>query len=116
MPARVGQSLLNVAQLHKIDIEGPCGGGGGPTSVRRTENWVETTYGEGPTCFYCHVQISSKYNSILPEESQHQMLGLSHVWDDEATRTSRLACMIELDKRHDGMIIFVPDAPVTDVV
>lgn len=44
------------------------------------------------------------------------MIGLGHVWDDEATRTSRLACMIELDKRHDGMIIFVPDAPVTDVV
>ena len=70
VPARVGTSLLAAAKHHKIDIEGPCGGGGGPVSVRRTENWVETTFGEGPTCFYCHVQIASKYNSILPEDSE----------------------------------------------
>lgn len=52
VPARVGSTLLDAASLHNIDLEGPCLGGGGPTEVRRTENWVETTFGEGPSCFF----------------------------------------------------------------
>jgi hypothetical protein len=37
-------------------------------------------------------------------------------WDDEVTKNSHLACMITLDKRHDGLTVFVPDAPPTDLV
>jgi len=28
LPGRVGQTLLQVAELHKVDLVGPCGGGG----------------------------------------------------------------------------------------
>jgi hypothetical protein len=109
-------NLLQVAMLHKIDIAGPCMGGGSPREVRRTKDWVETTYGEGPACFWCHVQIASKYNSILPDFSEYEFEGIQEEWDEEATKTSRLACQITVDKRHDGMVIFVPDAPPTDIV
>lgn len=106
--------MLDVAQLHQVDLEGPCSGGGGAPQIRRTENWVEPTYGEGPTCFYCHVQIPSKFNSILPEIPNNEIEGLKGTWDDEYTVTSRLACMITLGKEHDGLVVFVPDAPPTD--
>ena len=116
VPARLGQTILDVAMQNNVDLEGPCGGGGSPREVRRTENWVETTYGEGPSCFYCHVQIPSKYNSILPEFSEYEQQGLEDTWDDETTKNSHLACMITLDKRHDGLVVFVPDAPPVDIV
>jgi len=81
--------------------------------VRRSENWVETTYGEGPNCFWCHVQIPSSFNNVLPEQTQAEVKGLEEVWEDEATLTSRLACMITLEKKHDGLLVYVPDAPPT---
>lgn len=116
VPGRIGQSLLDVAVAAGIDLEGACGGGGGPTEVRRTENWVETTYGEGPQCFYCHVQVPSSYNHVLPEETAAEQEGLGDVWEDEVSKTSRLACMITLRKEHDGMSVYVPDAPPVDVI
>jgi ferredoxin len=116
VPARVGQTILDVALQNKVDLEGPCGGGGSPTEVRRTENWVEYTYGEGPNCFFCHVQIPSTFDHLLPEITKHESDGLQEVWEDEVTVRSRLACMIKLDKKHDGMVVFVPDAPPTDLV
>eukprot|EP00596_Hydrurales_sp_CCMP1899_P011221 CAMPEP_0119037904 /NCGR_PEP_ID=MMETSP1177-20130426/6458_1 /TAXON_ID=2985 /ORGANISM="Ochromonas sp, Strain CCMP1899" /LENGTH=138 /DNA_ID=CAMNT_0006999711 /DNA_START=94 /DNA_END=510 /DNA_ORIENTATION=- len=116
VPALIGQSILHVANNNKIDIANACQGGGSPREVRRTKNWVETTYGEGPSCFWCHVQIASKYNDILPDYSEYEMEGLQEEWEEEATKTSRLACQITLDSRHDGMVIYVPDAPPTDVI
>ena len=116
VPGRIGQTLLEVAQQAGIDLEGACGGGGGPTEVRRTENWVETTYGEGPMCFYCHVQIPSAYNHLLDETVEPEEPGLMDVWEDEVNKTSRLACMINLKRAHDGMVVYVPDAPPVDVI
>ena len=101
---------------HRVDLEGPCGGGGSPMEVRRTENWVETTFGEGPSCFYCHVQIPSSFNAVLPEMSKEERAGLDDTWEDEVSVTSRLACMITLDKRHDGLVVYVPDAPPTNLI
>lgn len=47
----------------------------------RTEKWVEQTFGEGPTCFYCHVQIPSSFNHVE---------GLKRTWEEEYNVTSRL--------------------------
>lgn len=117
MPARVGRSLLQTAQMHKIDLEGSCHGGGAPAEIRRTDAWVETTFGEGPTCFHCHVQIPSKFNSILPEQQEDEKKGLMQIWGgEEVSTSSRLACMIELEKKHDGMTVYVPDAPPVDLI
>lgn len=90
--------------------------GGNPRQVRRTPLWVENTYGEGPSCFWCHVQIASKYNDILPEWDEDQQMQLEDSVTDDYTKSSRLACMITLDKRHDGMVVFVPDAPPIDII
>jgi ferredoxin len=108
--------LLDVANYHNVDIEGQCNGGSAPLEVRRTENWVETTYGEGVHCFACHVKISNKYDSILPERPIEENEEFKETWNEEYGSTSRLACQIKLDKRHDGMVVFVPDAPVTALI
>jgi hypothetical protein len=107
---------MQVAHLHKIDIEGPCKGGAGTVEERRTENWVEETFGDGPQCFYCMVKIPSKYQHLLGEASSAEVNGLSNTWEDEySSTTSRLACLIKLERKHDGMVVFVPDAPPTDI-
>lgn len=101
--------------MRKVDLEGPCRGGGGPPEVRRTENWTETTYGEGPQCFYCHVQIPSSFHHLLDPPFAYETTGLSRVWGEEANTASRLACQITLEKKHDGMVVFVPDMPPVDL-
>jgi hypothetical protein len=42
--------------------------------------------------------------------------GLDEVWEGETNVTSRLGCLITLDKRHDGLVVYVPDAPPTDLI
>jgi ferredoxin len=116
VPARIGQTLLEAATQNRVDLEGPCDGGGSPMSIRRTKDWEEIVYGEGPSCFFCHVQIPSRYNKILPEQSLQEREGIENIWEEEYTPTSRLACQIELNRDHDGMIILVPDAPIIDVI
>lgn len=116
VPTRVGMTILETAQLHKVDLEGSCNGGGAPPSVRRTENWVEQTFGEGPTCFWCHVQIPTVFHHLLPEVLPNETAGLVQAWEEEVNKTSRLGCMITLDKKHDGMVVFVPDAPPTNII
>jgi hypothetical protein len=37
------------------------------------------------------------------------------MWGSEKTKTSRLACQITLQQKHDGMVVFVPDPPLTDM-
>ncbi|KAJ1410579.1 hypothetical protein B484DRAFT_353369 [Ochromonadaceae sp. CCMP2298] len=116
VPARIGKNLLETAQMHKIDLEGSCNGGGGPFEVQRTEDWLETTYGEGPTCMYCHVQIPSAFHHLLPPLTKNDIRGLKFTWEEEFNATSRLACMIVLERKHDGMLVFVPDAPPVDIL
>lgn len=112
VPALVGQSLLQVAQDFKVDIEGGCAGGAGPQEIQRTESWREFTFGEGPSCYHCHVQIPSQYNHLLEPYTYFEQEGLNREWEAEATATSRLACQITLGLKHDGMVVYVPDAPV----
>ena len=112
----IGQTLLEVANRHKVDIEGPCNGGGAPVEIRRSPTWVEHTYGEGPTCFYCHVQIPSTFNHLFEPASTYEQEGLEEIWEEESLKTSRLACQLKLDRKHDGLVVFVPDAPPTDVI
>lgn len=116
VPARIGMTLLEAAIQHQVDLEGPCRGGAPPMNVRRTDKWVETIFGEGPSCFFCHVQIAKKYDSVLPEFQQESADGLEDVWGSEVTEASRLACEITLDKRHDGMVVLVPDMMPTDII
>jgi ferredoxin len=116
VPARIGKSLLQAAQLHKIDLEGSCHRGGAEIRERRTDDWVEETFGEGPMCAWCHVQIPSTFNHLLPELQPEESKRLEIAWEEEYTKSSRLACMITLEKKHDGMVVFIPDAQPVDVI
>lgn len=48
--------------------------------------------------------------------TEAEVTGLKETWDEEYSLSSRLACMITLEKHHDGLVVFVPDAPPTDVL
>lgn len=47
MPGRVGQSLLDVAQMHDIELESGCGGGGAVQQKKHSERWTEDLFGRG---------------------------------------------------------------------
>ena len=47
MPGRVGQSLLDVAQMHDIELESGCGGGGAEQQKKHSERWTEDLFGRG---------------------------------------------------------------------
>jgi len=47
---------------------------------------------------------------------ESDLQGLDDVWQEEVTTQSRLACQITLDKRHEGIVVFVPDAPPADII
>ena len=52
-----------------------CMGGGDPYEVKRSEEWTEPTFGEGPMCFDCHVQVPTKWHKDLPDISDHEKRG-----------------------------------------
>ena len=62
------------------------------------------------------IKIIKTFHHLLPEQTIEETTGLKDVWEDEAGSTSRLACMITLDKKHDDMIVFIPDSPPVDVI
>ena len=104
--------MLEAALRNNVDIAGLCNGDGGPLEVKRTDKWTETTFGEGISCFYCHVKIPQNFQHLLPDRKIEEPAGLTEVWEEEYSEsTSRLACQITLDKKHEGMVVFVPDMP-----
>mmetsp|Transcript_74434 Transcript_74434/g.206712 ORF Transcript_74434/g.206712 Transcript_74434/m.206712 type:complete len:159 (-) Transcript_74434:124-600(-) len=86
--ARSGQTILEVAHAHDIDIEGACGG--------------------ECACSTCHVILTQEGFDRLepPDDDEADMLDLaSHVTD-----TSRLGCQVKLLKgRDDDMRIQLPE-------
>jgi ferredoxin len=114
VPARIGQTLLEAALMHNVEILGPCEGGGGPSQVLRSNEWTEDTFGDGPNCYFCHVKIPSTYQHLLPHVFDSEKKAFHRVWGDEMSKTSRLACQITLGKEHDGLVVLVPNPPITD--
>ena len=84
--AEIGDSLLNVAQHHDIDIEGACEG--------------------NMACSTCHIIFPRDFYKKLPEptEEEDEMLDLAF----GLTNTSRLGCQILVTKDMDGLIVRLP--------
>jgi ferredoxin len=82
-----GQSLLTLAQLCDQPLEGTCEG--------------------QMACSTCHVIVSSEDFPRLPKarDEEEDMLDLAA----GATRTSRLACQIELTDALDGLTVRMPN-------
>jgi ferredoxin-2, mitochondrial len=84
--AEPGQRLLEVAQNDGQPLEGTCEG--------------------QMACSTCHVIVAKDDFARLPKarEEEEDMLDLAA----GATRTSRLACQIQLDESLDGLTVRMP--------
>ena len=83
-----GQTLLEVAREHDIDIEGTCEG--------------------NLACATCHLIIDKDWFSKLPQatEDERDMLDLVN----GLTVNSRLGCQIKVTRDLNGLIVFLPVA------
>lgn len=81
-----GDTLLDIAQAHNLDMEGACGG--------------------SCACSTCHVIVDPDYYDALPEpdDDENDMLDLAY----GLTETSRLGCQIKMSKDVDGIRVALP--------
>lgn len=81
-----GDSILDIAQGHNLDMEGACGG--------------------SCACSTCHVIIDPDYYDALeePNDEENDMLDLAY----GLTETSRLGCCIKINKNIDGIRVALP--------
>jgi 2Fe-2S ferredoxin len=86
LDVRAGQTLLEIAHEHGIDIEGACEG--------------------AMACSTCHVIVDEAWIDRLPEpsEDEEDMLDLAA----GLKATSRLGCQIEMTDELDGLVVQLP--------
>jgi len=83
-----GLSVLDIAHLNDIDLEGACEG--------------------SMACSTCHVIVDPGWFDRLPAstEEEDDMLDMAL----GLTRTSRLGCQITLTRDLDGLVVTLPSA------
>ena len=86
--APLGLSVLEIAHMHAIDIEGACEG--------------------SLACSTCHVIVDPKWFRKLtdPTEDEEDMLDLAF----GLTQTSRLGCQIVMTEALDGLVVKLPSS------
>ncbi|CAI5731991.1 unnamed protein product [Hyaloperonospora brassicae] len=82
-----GQSLLDVAHAHDVELEGACGG--------------------ELACSTCHVVLEKRIFDELPAMSEEEEDMLDLAWG--LTDTSRLGCQVVVARAMEGMTVQVPD-------
>ena len=84
--APLGKSIMEIAHLHDIDIEGACEG--------------------SLACSTCHVIFAAKgFQTLEPaSEDEEDMLDLAY----GLTPTSRLGCQIIMTEALDGLVVALP--------
>jgi 2Fe-2S ferredoxin len=84
--APLGLSVLEIAHLHDVDVEGACEG--------------------SLACSTCHVIVDPEWYDKLeePSEEEEDMLDLAF----GLTHTSRLGCQIRMTEELDGLIVTLP--------
>jgi 2Fe-2S ferredoxin len=84
--APLGLSVMEIAQLHDVDIEGACEG--------------------SLACSTCHVIVERDWFHDLEEasEDEEDMLDLAF----GLTKTSRLGCQIIMTEELDGLVVALP--------
>src|SRR5882757_2327056 len=86
--APLGLSVLEIAHLHGVDIEGACEG--------------------SLACSTCHIIVDPEWYDLLKEasEDEEDMLDLAF----GLTHTSRLGCQITMSPELDGLVVKLPAA------
>ncbi len=84
--APIGLSVMEIAHLHEIEIEGACDG--------------------SLACSTCHVILDVEMYKALdpPSEDEEDMLDLAL----GLTSTSRLGCQIIMTEELDGLVVNLP--------
>jgi 2Fe-2S ferredoxin len=84
--APLGLSVLEIAHLHDVDVEGACEG--------------------SLACSTCHVIVDPEWYDKLeePSEEEEDMLDLAF----GLTHTSRLGCQIRMTEELDGLTVTLP--------
>jgi len=84
--ASAGLSVMEIAHLNGVDIEGACEG--------------------CMACSTCHVIVDDAWFDQLPKASEEEedMLDLAF----GLARTSRLGCQIEMSDALDGLVVTLP--------
>jgi len=93
----IGESILDTARRHNIDIPGYCKGRGG-------QGWDLGE--EGAMCDTCHVYIPFEYaEAVGPvQDEEADRMELMH----DGNQHSRLGCCIKLNAACEGMLIAMP--------
>jgi len=86
LDVRAGQTLLEIAHEHGIDIEGACEG--------------------AMACSTCHVIVDDAWIDRLPEASEDEADMLDFAVG--LTANSRLGCQIEITDELDGLVVQLP--------
>ena len=105
--ARIGDTVLETAEAYGLPLCGDCHGAGLPRTVKRTDNWTEETFGEGPACSFCHVVPSIELSPLLEKPTPEEQEFIEKVPIGKTSR-SRLACQIPVTKEMNGGIFFIP--------
>ena len=116
IPAYVGQSLYAACELNGVDL-GPASFGA-PQQKVRSDTWTEPLSGEGANSGLDHVLLQGGNEGVAQAEPPHsnETAMLEKYWDDdEIFPESRLASMVEINDKMDGMVVYVPDRLVDDI-
>lgn len=65
VPGRVGQSILDVARLHKLPMDGFTNDAA-VHQIKQSDVWTEDVFGEGPYSLHSHVLISPEWLDKVP--------------------------------------------------
>jgi hypothetical protein len=103
---------VEICDLHNIEL-GPSNVAAAP-EMKRTDTWIEPTFGEGVSSGYDHVVLVGNGKDTAPRKTPIEQQMLEDYWDwDEIYEGSRLASAVVLTKEMCGMTVYVPDR-ITD--
>jgi len=99
LQVKAGDSLLDIAHEHDIDLEG---------SPRKGHLLMEGACEGSLACSTCHVILEDEMYDKLeePTDEENDMLDLA----PGLTETSRLGCQVIMSKELDGMVVTLPNA------
>jgi ferredoxin-2, mitochondrial len=100
LQVQAGDSLLDIAHEHDIDLEG--------TTLYYEQDVDEGACEGSLACSTCHVIVEQEYYDKMeePTDEENDMLDLA----PGLTETSRLGCQVIMSKDFDGMVVTLPNA------
>lgn len=69
----------------------------------------------GPQSNLSHVIVSQDWSTKLEEPTEMETTLLGELDDDVRTPLSRLGCEIRLNKGLEGLVVYVPDPPPSEI-